>query len=110
MHENNFPKIRKALVRTSLYYSDDDSKYHATFKATGCRPLNVQESSDYLGWWKSQSDSAVFSDMMSYCKLVRDGTASEAQQIKCCGGIDCTVSTCTKQTTWSFMQTSNIDL
>ena len=105
-----FSKNRKSQVRISFYDIDDDSKYHATFKATGCHPLNVQESSEYLGWWKSQSDSYVFSDMMSYCEVVRDGTASEAQQIKCCGGIDCTVSTCTRQTTWSFEQSNNIGL
>ena len=87
---------------------DDDSKYLATFKATGCLPLNDLRSTENLKYWKSQSDSTVFSDMMSYCESVRAGTAAEYQKIKCCGSKDCTVSSCSRQTTWSFLDTKNI--
>ena len=93
-----------------INFSDDDSKYLATFKATGCLPLNDQRSMENLKNWKSQSDSMVFSDMMSYCESVQDGTAAEYQKIKCCGSKDCTVSTCTRQSTWSFMETKHIGL
>ena len=93
-----------------INFSDDDSKYLATFKATGCLPLNDQRSPKNLKYWKSQSDSTVFGDMMSYCETVRDGTAAEYQKIKCCGSKDCTVSTCTRQTTWSYLETKNIGI
>ena len=91
-----------------INFSDDDSKYLATFKATGCLPLNDLRSTENLMYWKSHSDSTVFSDMMSYCESVRDGTAKEYQKIKCCGSKDCTISTCTRQTTWSYLEIKNI--
>ena len=77
-----------------------DSRWVATFKATGCLTPNV--TSNVLNWWKSQSDAVVFGDMMAYCKYVRDGTASEGQHIQCCGAKDCTVRNCSLQDTWTY--------
>ena len=67
--------------------------------------MDIQKPANYFDWWKSQSDSVVFDDMMLYCQHVRDRTATERQYIKCCGKKDCTVSSCSKQTTWRFLKT-----
>ena len=74
-----------------------DCKYGLTFEATGCPNRNPAAT-----WWKTQSDNGVFSDMFSYCTLVRDGRASANQKLKCCGeGNECKPSSCNKQSTWT---------
>ena len=80
--------------------ADPDAKLIATFKTTGCLNPNVEQFQ--LDWWKSVSDKRVFDDMMYYCEYVRDGIASTLQEERCCGNKDCTVSTCTRQTTWRY--------
>ena len=70
--------------------------------------MDIQKPANYFDWWKSQSDSVVFGDMMSYCEHVRDRTANEVRYLKCCGANECTVPQCTKQTTWSFLGPRNI--
>ena len=70
--------------------------YIATFKATGC--TNDQP---HTGWWKSQSEETVLNDMYKYCELTKDGTGSGGQKSQCCGGEDCTVTECVKQTGWT---------
>ena len=42
--------------------------------------------------------------MISYCTLVKAGTASVDQETQCCGSVECTIAlypACTEQTQWS---------
>ena len=69
-----------------------DKVYVDAFQATGC-PNNEPD----ITWWKTQSMEEVFKDMFSYCELTREGKANERQKNKCCGNINCKVTSCVKQ-------------
>lgn len=85
-----------------------------SFKATGC-PNNFDtyqcptSKCPNTNWWKTQPKIVVFKDMMTYCTLVKDGIASDAQKAQCCGAkfwnrkhttTNCRPTTCVEQNQW----------
>ena len=91
-------------TNTEIWFiADHDSKWLATFKATGCHSPNIDAKQ--LNYWIGKPDNSVFKDMVDYCELVKEGLASndiKRQKMVCCGGIDCTVSICVEQYKWTF--------
>ena len=69
-----------------------DKVYADAFQATGC-PNNEPD----ISWWKTQSMEEVFKDMFTCCELTREGKANQRQKNKCCGNINCKITTCVKQ-------------
>ena len=57
-----------------LFIADHESKWQATFKATGCHSPNIDAKQ--LNYWIGKPEKTVFKDMVNYCELVKDGLAS----------------------------------
>ena len=73
-----------------------ENKYVLTFQATGC-----PNKYPLMDWWKTQTDTSVFTDMLALCTLTRSGVASVRQKQQCCGSKDCKPTACTKQRQWA---------
>ena len=86
-------------MSNTIYLLSFLGKYDLTFQATGCP--NENPTPAQIAWWKKQNDYKVFSDMLQYCVLVRDGKASPRQILECCGEDGaCKSISCKKQTAW----------
>ena len=87
-----------------------ESKWTATFKATGCHSPNLDPkvwnpSNPPMNYWVGIPDQKVFDAMMEHCRKVRDEVSDgklKKRKILCCGKIDCTVSLCVHQNKWTF--------
>ena len=82
----------------SDFRDDEIACVISTFKETGCLTPKLEDSQ--IVWWKFQTDSKAFDDMLVQCEMVLAGVASEAQERKCCGNKGCAVSSCALQTSW----------